>query len=199
MTSNAADINNEILTSEKDRGNYNIQPPANPTLEQMQVARKESSSGFMLLSVRHTSNVGNLSNGRETHPLVENYDENYVRAATMQATSNTVVANNPDMSRHFSSTMSLEAEEYDNNEDNSDLHSEPNQFSHNQQQQHQFVMRNPPSNFNPARVCWQTPIRFSIDFITLNINSYLFLIDCDYGTPSKWHSSCRWFETCGGI
>ncbi|VDL16172.1 unnamed protein product [Hymenolepis diminuta] len=157
MTSNAADINNEILTSEKDRGNYNIQPPTNPTLEQMQVARKESSSGFMLLSVRHTSNIGSLSNGREMHPLVENYDENYVRAATMQAASNTMVANNPDMSRHFSSTMSLEAEEYDNNEDNSDPHSEPNQFSHNQQQQHQFVMRNPPSNFNPPHIATMEP------------------------------------------
>ncbi|KAM3187709.1 hypothetical protein ACTXT7_001751 [Hymenolepis weldensis] len=158
MTSNAADINNEILTSEKDRGNYNIQPPANPTLEQMQVARKESSSGFMLLSVRHTSNIGSLSNGREMHPLVENYDGNYVRDATMQATSNAMVASNPDMSRHSSSTMSLEAEEYDNNEDNPDPHSEPNQFSHNQQQQqHQFVMRNPPSNFNPAQIATMEP------------------------------------------
>ncbi|VDO04010.1 unnamed protein product [Rodentolepis nana] len=160
MTSNSTDANNEILTSEKDRGNNSINLPANPTLEQiqqMQVARKESSSGFMLLSVRHTSNVGSISNGREMHPLVENYGETHVRSASMQATSNSMMANKPDMNRQFSSTMSLEAEEYDNNEDDDpDPQSEPNQFSHNQQQQSQFVMRNPP-NLIPAGITTMEP------------------------------------------
>nr|CDS26282.1 expressed conserved protein [Hymenolepis microstoma]CUU99093.1 hypothetical transcript [Hymenolepis microstoma] len=161
MTSNSTDTNNVILTSEKDRGNHNIHLPANPTLEQIQqtqVARKESSSGFMLLSVRHTSNIGSLSNGREMHPLVENFDENYARSASVQTTSNPMMVNKPDISRQFSSTMSLEAEEYDNNEeDDPDLHSEPNQFSHSQQQQQQhFVMRNPP-NLIPAGIATMEP------------------------------------------
>lgn len=158
MTSNSADTNNDILTPETDRGSHNLQPPKNPTLEQvqqMQVARKESSSGFMLLSVRHTSNVGGLNNGREMHPLVENYEENCVRSASVQPDMNPVAARIPDMSRQFSSTMSLEAEEYDNNEeDDPDPHSEPNKMPHQSQQQ--FVLRNPPSNYNPTRVGLKT-------------------------------------------
>lgn len=160
MTSNSTDTSNEILTSE-DRGNHNVNWSVNPTLEQiqqMQVARKESSSGFMLLSVRHTSNIGGLSNGREMDPLVENYDENFVRSSSTQVTSNPMIPNKPDISRQFSSTMSLEAEEYDNNEeDDPNSHSEPDQFSHSQQQQQQqFIMRNPP-NLIPAGIVTMEP------------------------------------------
>lgn len=151
MTTNT-NTNNEILVSEVDRGSLNIQPPTNSSVEQpqMEVARKESSSGFMLLSVRHTSNIGNITNtsGREMYPLEEKYDDNYAGAATLQASSNTVTDSNAQMGRHFSSTMSLEAEEYENDEEDTESHSEPNPFTYQQQ----FVMHNPPSNYNQTRV-----------------------------------------------
>ncbi|KAM7534973.1 hypothetical protein Aperf_G00000093634 [Anoplocephala perfoliata] len=150
MTTNT-DINNEILVSELDRGSFTIKPPTNPSTDhpQMQVARKESSSGFMLLSVRHTSNIGNITtaSGREMYPLEENYEDNYVGVASLQAGSNTVI-DNVQMGRHYSSTMSLEAEEYDNDEEDGEQHSESNPFTHQQQ----FIVRDPPSNYNHTQI-----------------------------------------------
>ena len=159
MTSNT-DTKNEKVGSEVDRECQKIQPKTSFDNEQMQVARKESSSGFMLLSVKHLSNVKNVggTNGKTMGALEEYYDDSCLqKVESLQINSKGTKGNSLELGRHYSSTISLEAEEYDNeDEEELDSRSEPHHLIQPNPStgfhQQSVVMRDSPSIYNPTRV-----------------------------------------------
>ncbi|VDM18544.1 unnamed protein product [Hydatigera taeniaeformis] len=144
MTSRT-DINDDKTLSELGRESQKIRSTSTSSTDQtqMQVARKEGSSGFMLLSVKHLSTVKNMvnTNGRIVNALDDCYDDSCIaKAASLQMNSKNMKGNSLELGRHYSSTVSLEAEEYDNDEEEElDPHSEP----------HQILQSNPQVGFQP--------------------------------------------------
>ena len=190
MTSNT-EANNEKVGSEVDRESQKIQPKTNFEAEQMQVqvARKESSSGFMLLSVKHLSNVKSVANtnGKAMDALEESYDDNCLqKAASLQMNCRGGKGTSLELGRHYSSTISLEAEEYDNDdEEETDSRSESHLIQPNvpvEFQQPSLVMRNPPSSYNPTRVRLFPFFVFKLRQ-RCHIAFTISFSDCKYGMP----------------
>ncbi|CDI98248.1 conserved hypothetical protein [Echinococcus multilocularis] len=160
MTS-TTDTDNDKTVSELDRESQEIRSTSTSAEQtQMQVARKEGSSGFMLLSVKHLSTVKNIANtnGREVNTLDDCYAGSCIaKTSSLQMINKTVKGNSLELGRHYSSTISLEAEEYDNDEEEElDSHSEPHQLLQSNPQTgfhpQSFVVQNPPQDYIPARV-----------------------------------------------
>ncbi len=126
MNPNPDPANGQFL-SEKESTNLNGLPKDAP---QMQVAaRKENSSGFMLLSVKHLSkvkrdkapNVG-VVNGRHANNLEECLDDSCIaKSASVDSNYKNMRRNSLELERHFSSTASLDAEEYEDDDEEEDL------------------------------------------------------------------------------
>nr|VZI48674.1 unnamed protein product [Spirometra erinaceieuropaei] len=96
----------------------------------MQVAQKESSSGFMLLSVKHHSSKRSdrypcYSQASALEPCL---DDSCIARSSPDLNHRGARGNSCEYGRsQFTSTASLEAEEYDDEEDGTSSHSEPNE------------------------------------------------------------------------
>ncbi|BHF73239.1 hypothetical protein SprV_0401631700 [Sparganum proliferum] len=96
----------------------------------MQVAQKESSSGFMLLSVKHHSRKRSdrypcYSQAAALEPCL---DDSCIARSSPDLNHRGARGNSCEYGRsQFTSTASLEAEEYDDEEDGTSSHSEPNE------------------------------------------------------------------------
>lgn len=160
MTSKT-DVDNEKIVPELGCESQKIRSTSTSSTEQpqMQVARKEGSSGFMLLSVKHLSTVKNIvnTNGRGMNTLEDCYDDSCIaKSASLQANSRNMKGNSLELGRHYSSTVSLEAEEYDNDEEEElASQSEPHHLQSNPQvgfQSQSFATGNPAQSYITTRV-----------------------------------------------
>ncbi|VDD79473.1 unnamed protein product [Mesocestoides corti] len=119
--------NNDQLPPDFDRGSQDFNPVTaiSRGSPQMQVARKESSSGFMLLSVKHLSKAKRdknssvmATNGEKMSPLDEQFDDSCIaKSSSLERDYKGNKQNSFELGRHFSSTASLDAEEYDDDDE----------------------------------------------------------------------------------
>ncbi len=131
----------------------------------MQVAQKESSSGFMLLSIKHQSKLRKDKQSQiisEKPRLFDEYfDDSCIgKSSLLELESHANKRSSCEFARQFSSTASLDAEEYDDDDDDDDEEDDENDAS-------QLSVH--PSNIQP------TPIIMPLQTNVVHLTQVIFL------------------------